>query len=163
MTDNKALGWRNMCPRSGWDSIFWAGVTAGSLAALFQALVWISFTDDFPAVLYRDARLTAAVILGTSVLPPPATFDVSIMLTATLVHFGLSFFYAGLLAASAPIRNVSALLLGITFGIVLYLVNLYGFTLIFPWFTHARGWITLVTHVVFGVSLTCTLKYFDTR
>ena len=135
------------------QSVFWAGVIAGTLATLVQVLLWLVFTDDFPAILYRDARLTAAMVLGKSVLPPPATFDAGIMLAAAFIHFMLSIIYAALLAPFATrLKTVSALLTGVGFGVALYIVNLYGFMAIFPWFAQARGWITLIVHAVFGVT-----------
>jgi len=144
----------------GWRAIIWAGVIAGALATLVQVLLWLIFTDDFPAILFRDARLTAALVLGGSVLPPPATFNAGIMLAATLVHFALSIAYAALLAPltlrlglTARLGGVSVFLAGAGFGVVLYMVNLYGFTAIFPWFAQARSWIALVAHGVFGVTV----------
>lgn len=146
--------------QSGWRITIWAGVIAGTLATLVQVLLWLVFTDDFPAILFRDARLTAALVLGGSVLPPPATFDAVIMLAATLVHFTLSIAYAALLA---PLRlgGVTALLAGAVFGVALYIVNLYGFTAIFPWFAQARGWIALVAHTVFGMSVISVYRWLD--
>jgi hypothetical protein len=35
---------------------------------------------------------------------------------------------------------------------------MYGFTAVFPWFEAARDWITLVTHIVFGITLAGTYK-----
>lgn len=138
--------------------VIWAGVVAGTLATLIQVLLWIIFTDDFPSILFRDARLTAALILGESVLPPPSTFNVWLMLLASVIHFTLSIAYATLLSAlTAHLNAIKSQLAGIGFGIALYMVNLYGFTLIFPWFTQARGWITLIAHIVF--SMTAVLIY----
>jgi len=131
----------------------WAGVIAGISSTLIQILLWLIFTDDFPAILFRDARLTAALVLGVTALPPPTTFDAGVMLAATLIHFTLSIAYAAMLQALASrLHAISALWAGIACGIALYLVNLYGFTLIFPWFEQARGWIALVAHVAFGVT-----------
>ena len=139
--------------QSGWRATIWAGVIAGTLATLVQVMLWLVLTDDFPAILYRDARLTAAMALGYSVLPPPATFDVGIMLIAALIHFMLSIIYAALLAPLATrLKTILAPLAGVGFGVTLYIVNLYGFTAIFPWFAQARGWITLIVHMVFGVT-----------
>jgi hypothetical protein len=139
-------------------SIILAGIAAGIVSTLIQMLLWLIFTDGLPAILYRDARLTAAVVLGISVLPPPATFDAMVMLVATFIHFSLSVIYAALLASIAAfLKSVPAFLLGIGFGGMLYLVNLYGFTMIFPWFDQTRGWITLIAHGVFG--LTAILVY----
>jgi hypothetical protein len=148
--------------QSGWRAMILAGVIAGTLATLLQILLWLVFTDDFPAILYRDARLTAAMVLGYSVLPPPATFDVGIMLIAALIHFMLSIIYAVLLTPLATrLNTVLALLAGVGFGIVLYIVNLYGFTAIFPWFAQARGWITLIVHAVFGVTAITVYRWLD--
>jgi hypothetical protein len=148
--------------QSVWRATIWAGVIAGTLATLVQVLLWLVFTDDFPAILYRDARLTAAMVLGESVLTPPATFDAGIMLTAALIHFMLSIIYAALLVPFAlRLKTVSALLTGVGFGVALYVVNLYGFTAIFPWFAQARGWITLIVHAVFGVTAITVYRWLD--
>jgi hypothetical protein len=102
------------------------------------------------------------LILGGSVLPPPATFDVGVMLVATLIHFILSIAYTAVLAAlAARLAAVTALLAGIGFGIALYLLNLYGFTLIFPWFAQARGWIALLAHGVFGITAISAYRYLN--
>lgn len=139
-------------------NVILAGICAGVVSTLIQILLWLIFTDGLPTILYRDARLTAAVVLGTSVLPPPATFDVRVMLTATLIHFGLSIIFAAVLAwIDVYLQAVPVLLLGIGFGGTLYFVNLYGFTTIFPWFAQTRGLITLIAHGVFG--LTAILVY----
>lgn len=129
-----------------------------------QVLLWLIFTDDFPGVLFRDARLTAALVLGQSVLPPQATFDAGMMFVATLVHFALSIAFAALLSPFAiRLNNVAALLAGAVFGVVLYIVNLYGFTALFPWFVQARGWITLVAHAVFGISAVAVFRWLACR
>lgn len=148
--------------RSGLCATVWAGVIAGTLATLMQMLLWLIFTDDFSAILFRDARLTAALVLGESVLPPPPTFDVGVMLTATLIHFTLSIAYAAVLKAlAARLDAVAALLVGVGFGVALYMVNLYGFTAIFPWFAQARGWIALIAHGVFGVAAISVYRWLD--
>jgi len=139
---------------SNWRAMIWAGVMAGIASTLIEILLWLIFTDDFPAILYRDARLTAAMVLGSSVLSPAATFDAGVMLMATLIHFMISITCAVLLAlVTARLDTILAPLAGIGFGIALYMVNLYGFTAIFPWFAQTRGWITLIAHGVFGLTV----------
>lgn len=134
-------------------TIVLAGVAAGILATLVQLLLWLAFTDDLPALLFRDARLTAALLLGSSILPPPATFDMAAMLIAALIHFVLSVAYAAMLTAlTVRLGTLAALMAGVGFGLALYVVNLYGFTLVFPWFAQTRGWITMIAHIVFGLS-----------
>jgi hypothetical protein len=158
---NEMASCRMNC-QSGWRAMIWAGVMAGVISTLIQILLWLIFTDDFPSILYRDARLTAAMVLGGSVLPPPATFDVGVMLTATLIHFMLSIAYAALLAlAAARLDTIPALLAGVGFGAALYAVNIYGFTAIFPWFAQTRGWITLIAHVVFGLTAISVYQWLE--
>ena len=150
----------SMNHRPGWSTAILAGVIAGTSATLVQVLLWLVSTDAFPAILFRDARLTAALVLGSSALPPPATFDTGIMLVATLIHFALSVVYAALLARlTSGLENIPALLAGAAFGIALYFINLYGFTAVFPWFAQARDWITLIAHAVFGVTVTLVCRY----
>jgi hypothetical protein len=40
----------------------------------------------------------------------------------------------------------------------LYIINLYGFTALFPWFSIARDGITALTHLVFGLTLAGSLR-----
>ena len=129
-----------------------AALAAGTLSTLVQVLLWLFFSDQWPAILFRDARLAAAVVMGSSVLPPPASFSIAVMAIAAAVHFALSFVYAGLVAflveRQAPSR---VLVVGAAFGLVIYLVNMHGFTRIYPWFAQARDWITVVSHLAFGI------------
>ena len=146
-------------PRIHWRSAALAGIAAGVVATLAQIALWWVSSEPLPAILFRDARLTAAIIMGREVLPPPATFDGSVMLIATLVHFALSIAYG--LTLSALISRLSmalSLLAGAAFGLLLFAINMYGFTFVFPWFTATRDWITAATHVVFGVIVAAVYK-----
>jgi hypothetical protein len=139
-------------PSIHWRSAALAGIAAGVIATVAQIALWMVWSEPLPAMLFRDARLAAAIVMGREALPPPATFDWSIMMVATLVHFSLSIAYG--LALSVIISRLStslSLLAGAAFGLFLYAINMYGFTLAFPWFATARDWITAATHVVFGV------------
>lgn len=135
-----------------WCAAIASGMIAGCVATIAQIVLWWLFLDGaLPEILYRDARLAAAIVLGPEALPPPATFDVKIMLVATLLHFALSITYSVILANILLYWNVKrSLLAGIFYGLALYGINMYGFTLAFPWFSLTRDWITLAAHVVFG-------------
>ena len=146
-------------PSSHWRSAALAGIAAGVVATLVQIALWWAVSEPLPAMLFRDARLAAAIVIGRQVLPPPATFDWSIMLVATLVHFSLAIAYG--LTLSVIISRLStslSLLVGGAFGLFLYAINMYGFTIIFPWFAATRDWITAATHVVFGVVVAVVYK-----
>ncbi|RKU04238.1 sodium:proline symporter [Burkholderia sp. Nafp2/4-1b] len=127
------------------------GAAFGS--TIIELLLWPIAGDDAFHNLLRDARLTAAIVMGHAVLGGPASFDPTILGVATLVHAALSLAYTAVLAML--IRNLScgaALLAGGVFGVVLYGVNLHAFTALFPWFVPVRGAITLVAHLVFGMT-----------
>ncbi|NTX25565.1 sodium:proline symporter [Burkholderia pyrrocinia] len=133
--------------------ILWAAFGAAVGSTVIELLLWSIVGDDAIRNLFRDARLTAAIVMGRGVLGPSAGFDPLVMGVATLVHAALSLAYAALLAK--VVRNMSlgaALLAGGAFGLVLYGVNLHAFTAIFPWFIPVRGVITLVAHLVFGIT-----------
>ena len=130
-----------------------AGIAAALISTVVQVLLWSTLTDALPGILWRDARLAAAIVLGPAALDPPASFDAQIVLIATLVHFALSITYA--ITLSTIIRRLGiewALIAGAVFGLALYAINLYGFTAFFPWFTVARDGITLMAHLAFGLS-----------
>jgi hypothetical protein len=145
--------------RLNWKPVISSGIVAGVVATGVQIFLWLVFTDALPHIFYRDARLTAAILLGQGVLPPPATFDWKVMTVATIIHFAISIAYSLILARLlSRIGTTLSLLAGSIYGLMIYTVNMYGVTTIFPWFSEARDWITVVTHVVFGVSLAGTYK-----
>lgn len=131
----------------------WAGIIAGVLATLAQGVMWWIFIDDILNPLLRDTQLTAALVMGEAVLPPPIRFSPGIMIVAAAIHFVLSIFYAMLLAWAIHRQSWGmSLLTGVVFGLAIYVLNLYGLTLLFPWFTEVRDGITLAAHLVFGIT-----------
>lgn len=138
-----------------------AGLSAGVLATLVQLVLWWLAEIPLGETLFRDARLTAALLMGPEVLPPPATAEWDILLVATLIHFSLSVAYA-LIPASlvGHWQTREALLAGAVYGLLIYMVNLYGLTMFFPWFAVSRDWVTLVVHLIFGLVLTGSCLLF---
>ena len=143
-----------------WHAAIAAGMVAGIVATGVQIALWWLFLDDaLPWNLYRDARLTAAMLMGPEVLPPPSTLDWTVMAVATSIHFMLSIAYSLVLACLiSRLGMMLSLAMGLIYGLGIYVVNMYGVTFIFPWFSEVRDWITIVTHAVFGLSLAGTYK-----
>jgi hypothetical protein len=48
--------------------------------------------------------------------------------------------------------------LGGLLGLLLYGINFYGFTAVFPWFAEGRSWVSMFTHIVFGMIHGCGCK-----
>lgn len=114
--------------------------------------------------IWVPARMAAAITMGRSVLPPPATYDLSVVLPSIIIHFALSLAYATIFAFIAKGRSMRMdALLGAGFGLVLYVVNYHGFTFFFPWFAYLREWATVFTQVVYGIVLGATYAFFAKR
>lgn len=52
----------------------------------------------------------------------------------------------------------TAVLVGAAFGLGLYVLNFYGMTAAFPWFATARNWVSIFSHVVFGLVAAASYK-----
>src|SRR5689334_9626991 len=135
------------------NAVVIAGIVAGVVSTLVQVALWIVDGAPFPAILFRDARLAAALVMGTSALKAADTFDARVMIVAAVVHFALSIAFATALSPwLARGSTTRAIARGAVFGVALYVLNLHVMTLVFPWFDVSRGAITLAAHVAFGVS-----------
>jgi uncharacterized membrane protein (Fun14 family) len=135
-----------------WRAAIWAGVIAGIVFMMVEMLMVMFFQGQGP---WGPPRMIAAMVLGKDVLPPPADFDIAIMMTAMMIHFPLSIVY-GLIVGLAVRRfsNILALIIGGVFGLIIYFINFYLIApIMFPWFTEAQNWISLVSHLIYGLML----------
>jgi hypothetical protein len=115
-----------------------------------EMLMVMIFQGESP---WAPPRMIAAMVLGQGVLPPPADFDLKIMMVAMMVHFPLAVVY-GLVLGWIVHRLATgmALLVGAVFGLAIYLINFYPIAAaVFPWFAMARGWVGAATHILFGM------------
>lgn len=131
-----------------------AGVLAGLIAGLVflvMEMVLVAMTGGSP---WGPPRMIAAIGMGEGVLPPPATFDLTIVLVAMVIHFALSALIGLVWALRfGRLGMLPALVVGAVLGLLIYVVNFYGMTAVFPWFAMARGWVAILSHVVFGLVL----------
>ncbi len=132
-----------------WRAAIGAGIVAGAVFLILEMMMVPVFLGGSA---WGPPRMIAAIVLGQSVLPPPATFDLGILMAAMVVHFALSILFAVILAAVVTrVGYAAALAVGVGFGLLLYVVNFYGMTAIFPWFANARNWVGIVAHALFGL------------
>ena len=138
--------------RRKWHAAIYSGITAALVSlAIETPLVWL-LQGELP---WAAARMTAAMLLGTGVLIPPDTFDFRLVMLALGIHIMLSVLY-GLIFASVTrgMTIARAAVIGAAFGLLLFVVNLYGIApILFPWFLELRGGITVFSHLVFGAVL----------
>ena len=127
-----------------------AGLIAGVVdLSLLAASAWAQGQN-----VWVNMRQTAAMLMGTGVLPPPATFDLLLFIVSTIVHFGLSMVYGLIVAFFIRKTNwTTGLIIGVAVGFGIYVVNYYVFApLLFPWLTESRsGMVPTLIHPVFGM------------
>lgn len=142
-----------------WRAAIWAGLIAGALFLILQMAILAGLVGGSPWGLLR---MIAAMVMGQGVLPPPTTFDAVTVVIALLVHFVLSILFALLIAF---VLHRWGMLVGIVggalFGLALYAINYYTFTLFFPWFFPMRSWVTILAHVVFGAAAGGVYEAFE--
>lgn len=138
--------------RIDWQSAAWAGAIAGAVFMMMEMmLVWL-VQGMSP---WGPPRMMAAMLLGKQVLPPPDDFSAMAMLVAMMIHIPLSIVYGLILAwAVKRLETGAAVLVGMVFGGMLYLVNFYLIApILFPWFEMARNWISVFSHAMYGIVL----------
>ncbi|MDP8917084.1 MAG: hypothetical protein M3M95_07780 [Pseudomonadota bacterium] len=153
MTD--ANGAASARPRPSWKAGILAGLIAGAVFMMME-MALVGATGGSP---WAPPRMIAAMALGKEVLPPPATFDAAVMTTAMAIHMMLSVVLGVVFAfVAARLSLTMAIVVGALFGLLIYLVNFYGFTAAFPWFAMARNAISIGSHLVFGAVLAFSYK-----
>lgn len=152
LSHEKHAGYR-LADKTDWRAAIWAGVIAGIVFMMMEMIMVMIFEGQSP---WAPPRMMAAMALGKDVLPPPADFDLKIMMTAMAIHFPLSVIL-GLIAGWIVHRlDIGiALLVGAVTGLAVYFVNFHLIApAAFPWFVQSQGWISVMSHMVFGIVLT---------
>ncbi len=131
-----------------WSAALWAGLVASTIFLLLNLFF-------VPALVggngWITLRYTASLVMGSGVLPPPATFDAGVLIVALLTHYVLSIALSLLLAF---IIHRWGLIVGFVggalFGLALYFIHFYTVTLLFPWFFAVRSLPLLLSYAIFG-------------
>lgn len=135
-----------------WPAAAVAGFVACAFFSAVEMLMVLLVSGQSPWV---PSRMVAAILLGPGVLAQPATFDVSIVAMALVVHSAIGVVLGVVLGAIvAPFQLdsdvITVSIAGAIFGLVVYAVNFYVMTQWFPWFVASRGWTMVAGHVIFG-------------
>ena len=132
-----------------WSAALWAGLISGVMFLLINMLL----TNVYVGSPWVVVRLIASVVMGTRVLPPPASFDLTIFVVSVIVHLALSIAFACLIAYVLHRWGlIVGILGGAVLGLALYAINFYTVSFFFPWFFPMRSWIMAAGHLVFGAS-----------
>jgi uncharacterized BrkB/YihY/UPF0761 family membrane protein len=131
-----------------WSAAAVSGLAAGALLIVVE-MFWSS--------MVAGVHPWGTTRMGREVLQT-SMFSVSTVAVALIIHFVIGIVLGcALCALIAPFQLDSSvgmsMLVGAGFGLVVYLFNFYVMTAAFPWFVDARGWHTLVGHLIFGMCI----------
>lgn len=130
-----------------------ATLLAAVIAAAASLLVLVVLLPIVGVNVWEPFFMMAAVLLGPEALAAPRGFHLGVVAAAVVVHLGLSVIYTFVLAGM--IHNQSStvgVVMGIGFGLLLYIINFYFFTGLFPWFEMGRNWLGVLAHLTFGLA-----------
>lgn len=149
--------WEHRVP--AWPAAAVSGFVAGAVLMVLE-LIWSVLVIG--ADPWGITHKIAAIVMGPAALQS-ADFSVGVVTVALATHYVLGIAFGVILAAIiAPFHFDSSpgmvLLTGAVFGLVLYLLNFYGMVRFFSWFADMRGWTTLATHLIFG--MTAAIMYW---
>ena len=134
----------------------YSGIVAGAIFIVSQTVMAAVFVGQSPWV---HPRLIAGIIMGDAALVPLTTFSLPVILLGLAVHFSLAVVYSFALIWMASLRSFRFLTVdGAIFGFILYYINYYGLTVVFPWFALSRNWPNVLNHVLFGMIAAFTYK-----
>lgn len=134
-----------------WRAAAMAGFAAG-VVFLVVELIALWLMGESP---WGPPRMVAAIVMGRDVLSQ-AVPGAGAVLAALVVHFVLAILFGLILAViMAPFSFDSSIGMasaaGALFGVAVYVIDFYGMTRVFPWFAEARGSLSFLAHVVFGL------------
>lgn len=133
-----------------WRAAVVAGLVAGLLTMLLWVILWALTTGGSPWTPFHH---TAAILMGEGALVPSQTLDLQVVLTGLVMHLLLSLVYAVILAFIIHRWGlIAGIFGGVLFGLCLYVINYFTFSMLFPWFYALRSWFALAGHVFFGAA-----------
>lgn len=144
-----------------WAAAAVSGFAAGAVLMVLE-LLWATITSS--AGPWRISQLVAALVLGPDTLRSSAdSFSVLVVAVALATHYGLGILFGmvlGFISAGFHYDTGPGVLavVGLVFGLLLYVLSFHGATQVFGWLAELRGWTTLLAHLIFGA--TASLLYW---
>ncbi|AVR45097.1 hypothetical protein C7S20_07340 [Christiangramia fulva] len=132
-----------------WKAAIWSGIIGAVVMIMLEMIMNPIFLNKSG---WLPPTMMGAIWYGKEILAGKPHFDFGLFMSAMAIHFPLSVLYGIIAAFIVKNRTQSiAIVIGIVLGLLLYFINFYGFTAIFPWFAKARNWVQIVIHIIFGV------------
>ena len=145
-----------------WTAAAVSGFAAGAVLMVLE-LVWVAMFDaEGP---WRSSHLVAAIVLGPQTAFT-SEFNLIVVAVALATHYALGIAFGLGLALVVGLLHredsvLSAEVIGLAFGALVYFTNFHVLTIVMPWFIEMRGWATLMAHLVCG--LVAAVLYWKLR
>jgi hypothetical protein len=131
-----------------------AGLVGGAVFLAIE-LIFLPVANHLPADWIL--RLVASLAAGPITMSWPAGQTGALIVNTLAAHAALSVAYAILLCRMEDeVSPAGSVAIGALMGFAIYLVNFYLLSPIFPWFASARGVVTIVAHLAYGVTTALT-------
>jgi hypothetical protein len=128
-----------------------AAIIAGIIAGMVYLMMNMWLAGKYLGNANVPLQLPAALLMGTSVLPPAEGIASGTYLTGFLIHMSVSVLFTCVIAFCLYRWGIwIGILGGALFGLALYSISYYGIALWLPWLSPMRGWIMAVSHIVYG-------------
>jgi hypothetical protein len=127
-----------------WKAAFYSGIISGFILLL---LVMFAVPGIMGWKTWIIIRYIASIFMGQSILPPPATFNLTALITHTIISLGSAIVLAFIIHRWGLLIGILG---GALFGLCLYGINFYSLSFFFPWFYLIHGWLMMVSHIIFG-------------
>ncbi|MGI9553433.1 MAG: hypothetical protein ACR2NC_00800 [Thermodesulfobacteriota bacterium] len=132
-----------------WSAAFWSGIISG---IIFYLLNIILIPLVYGGSVWTIVRYLSSPLIGESILPPPATFEMSALFISFICTLALAVAFTLVLAY---VLHRGGLIVGILggalFGLALYFINFNTLTLLVPWFYVLKSPMMLLNHIIFGI------------
>lgn len=143
--------WEHRMP--DWAAAAASGLVAGAILMVLE-LLWSTVPQGGNP--WTTSHKIAAIALGRDVLQS-ADFSLGVVGVALIIHYVLGIVFGLILSAIVAAFHLdssmgAAMLAGAVFGLLLYLLNFYIISALFPWFADMRSWATLIAHLIFGMA-----------
>ena len=131
-----------------WKAVLVAALVAGTVALLWNFFVVPALLKTTPWVA---VRLTGSILLGNSVLAPPATAHAGALLAAIVTHYGLALIMTSVIAYIIHRGGLlGGILVGGLLGLSFFCIDYYSLTFFMPQFFAIQHWSVALGHILFG-------------
>ena len=132
-----------------WSAALWSGFISGIVFYLLNIfLIPFVYGGNSATII----RYLASPVLGESILPPPATFNIQSLIISIICTVVLAIVFTFIVSY---VLHQGGIILGVVggalFGLALYFINFNTLTLLVPWLYALSSPLMMLNHVIFGI------------